>query len=104
MPAKDVLLPALEIAPQGETFLIVASADASGAEILTKRIRQQLDRSPELKAAATYKIATVPVPLPPGGSEKPIEKLVQEVADGITAVALVALAEKPGPARGPSSP
>jgi len=98
VPAKDVLLPALEIAPQGETFLIVASADASGAEILTKRIREQLDRSPELKAAASYKIATVPVPLPPGGSEKPIEKLVQEVADGITAVALVALGEKPGPA------
>ncbi len=100
VPAKDVLLPALEIAPQGETFLIVASADASGAEILTERIRKQLDRSPELKVAASYKIATVPVPLPPGGGEKPIEKLVQEVADGITAVALVALAEKPGPAEG----
>ena len=94
VPAKDVLLPALETAPEGETFWIVASADASGAEILTKRIREQLDRSPELKAAASYKIAIVPVSLPPGGSEKPLEKLVQEVADGITAVVLTALGEK----------
>ena len=103
VPAKDVLLPALEIAPQGETFLIVASADESGAEILTKRIRQQLDRSPELKAGASYKIATVPVPLPPGGGEKPIEKLVQEVADGITAVALCSPGGETRPSGGPSS-
>jgi len=94
VPAKDLLLPALATAPAGETFWIVASADASGAEILTKRIREQLERSPELKAAASYQIATVPVSPPPGGSEKPLEKLVQEVADGITAVALAALGEK----------
>jgi hypothetical protein len=99
VPAKDVLLPALEIAPQGETFLIVASADARGAEILTKRIREQLDRSPELKAAASYTIATVPVSLPAGGTEKPLQKLVQEVADGITAVALTAPGEKTRPER-----
>jgi sigma-B regulation protein RsbU (phosphoserine phosphatase) len=99
VPAKDVLLPALETAPPGETFLIVASADVSGAEILTKRIREQLDRSPELKATASYKIATVPISLPPGGTKKPLEKLVQEVADGITALAQGALGgENPTPA------
>jgi hypothetical protein len=104
VPAKDVLLPALETAPQGETILIVASADASGAEILTKRIREQLDRSPELKATASYKIAAVPISRPPGGTEKPLEKLVQEVADGITAVALGGPGERtPDPGGRPST-
>ena len=46
LPAKDLILPALAGSGHAESFMIVASTDASGAEVLMKRIREQLERSP----------------------------------------------------------
>ncbi len=42
LPAKDIILPALAASGQSEQFLIVASTDAEGAAVLTKRIAGQL--------------------------------------------------------------
>jgi len=82
LPDKDVVLPALETSAAGETFLIVASADQHGADVLVKRIREQLARSPELRAGATIEVSAVPVPRP-AVEDRPLVKLVEEVADSV---------------------
>jgi signal transduction histidine kinase len=91
LPAKDVVLPALGTAGQGETFLIVASTDLQGAEVLRKRIQDHLQRCEELKAGAAFRISLAPLEMPSSEEGKPLQKLVQEVADSVTALAMASL-------------
>jgi sigma-B regulation protein RsbU (phosphoserine phosphatase) len=84
LPTKDMVLPPLGTPGQGETFWIVASADQSGANVLAQRIRERLQRSEEAKAGATFKVAVAAVQLPSPGIDKPLESLVQEVAEVIS--------------------
>ena len=83
-PDKDMVLPVLGNSTRGETYAIVASADKYGADILLKRVRGQLERSPTLQASSLFRVSTISVPL---SSQKPADtpllKLVQEVADSI---------------------
>ena len=95
--AKDLLLPVLETGAD-ETFMIVAATDESGAEVLTRRIREQLEGKEELRAAAVFSISAAAIPLPAGQENKPAEKLVQEVADHITAMAMAVLHQSPNAA------
>lgn len=48
LPDKDVVLPSVRAQPAGETFAVLAGADARGAEVLVQRIRQQMRRCQEL--------------------------------------------------------
>jgi sigma-B regulation protein RsbU (phosphoserine phosphatase) len=91
LPSKDLVLPSLGTSGLGETFLIVASTDLSGANVLTQRMREKLEHCPEVKAGATFKISAAPVELPSPETDKPLEKLVQEVADGVNGMVLAAL-------------
>jgi signal transduction histidine kinase len=84
-PDKDVVLPVLGNSIHRETYAIVASADKRGADILLKRIRGQLDRSPTLQASSVFKVSTMEVPLPSSKeADKPVLNLVQQVADSIS--------------------
>ncbi len=83
LPDKDVVLPALDT-DQLETLVIVAAADAYGANILADRIREQLRRYNDLNAMATFHVSTVPVSLPSPEDQPSIEKVVQEIADSIS--------------------
>jgi signal transduction histidine kinase len=91
LPAKDVVLPALGTAGQGETFLIVASTDEKGGDVLRGRIEEQLDHCEAVKAGAAFKISVASIPLPSREDGQPLEKLVQEVADSVTALAVAGL-------------
>lgn len=83
-PDKDMVLPALLNADQDEVFLVVASADELGAKVLQERIAEQFDRNEELKATCVFKVSATALQLPSPQRQDPLEKLVQEVADGIT--------------------
>jgi signal transduction histidine kinase len=78
---KDVVLPGMKSAGNKEVFFVVASTDLAGAEIMMKRVREQLESVVGFKEVAVLKISVTAVALP--SDEKPLERLVQEVADTI---------------------
>ena len=94
LPAKDLLLPVME-SGANELFLIVAAADESGAEVLMQRIRDHLEQNEELRAAATCKVSSAAVKLPARGDGRPVEKLIEEVADNIMTLAVSAKQSPP---------
>lgn len=93
---KDLVLPVMGSAGAGETFFVAASTDLERAEIMMKRIREQLEAGTGFKAAGILKVSATTVLLPSPGDGK-LEDLVQVVADRITETAMLALASKPDP-------
>jgi hypothetical protein len=81
----------------GEALFVVAATDLERAEILMKRIREQLEAGAGFKTAGVLKVSATAVLLPSAGDRKPLEELVQAVADRITETAMLALASKPAP-------
>lgn len=49
-----------------------------------------MERSERLRAACTFKLSSVGLELPAADRAEPVDKLVQEVADGITAMSVAA--------------
>jgi len=49
LPDLDVLLPKLRSEADGESFLVVAAANETGADVLVKRIQEQLEQCQELQ-------------------------------------------------------
>ena len=86
LPDKDVVLPPMGTAGKGDAFLIVASADLAGAEVLAGRVREQLRRRADLQASGAFKVSTQAIMMPASGSEA-VEKLVQQVADRVSEMA-----------------
>jgi sigma-B regulation protein RsbU (phosphoserine phosphatase) len=91
---KDLVLPLTGNAGLNETLLVAASTDLERAEIMMKRIREQLEAGAGFKAAGTLKVSATAVPLPPSEDGKRLEDLVQAVADRVTKMAIPALASK----------
>jgi len=84
---KDLVLPPMGTSGSTETFFIVASTDLQRSGIMTTRIREQLERVPDLKAKCTLTITTVPVTLPSAiGSDA--AQQVQSVADCVSQMIL----------------
>jgi len=86
---KDLVLPPMATAGAAETFFVVASTDLPQAGIMTARIREQLERVPDLKAKCTLTIMSSAVELPAAisgqsFSSEPLEQQVQALADHIT--------------------
>jgi hypothetical protein len=84
LPDLDVLLPKLRSDVAGESFLVVAAANEIGAEVLVKRIQEQLEQCQELKQTGftsniSYRLLEV------GATEAntPIEILLRKVTTGI---------------------
>jgi len=87
-PDRDVVLPVVGSGTGNNTFLIVASTDRNGTEILTNRIREQLTRINDFKGKATFLVSAQPVQTPSVYSEAlTTEMLVGKVADVIGAMA-----------------
>ena len=93
---KDLVLPVMGNAGTNEIFFVAASTDLERAEIMMKRIREQLEAGTGFKAAGILKVSATTVLLPSPGDGK-LEDLVQVVADRITETAMLALASKPDP-------
>jgi hypothetical protein len=86
MPDKDVLLPSFAKAARSETFLIVACADAAGAEVLVKRIREQLAACTAWQAAAVAQVSFTSLPPAQPGGEASAPELLQSALANISAV------------------
>jgi hypothetical protein len=84
---------------RGDIFWIVASADGSGANVLAQRIRERLERNEEAKAGATFRVSVAAVQLPSPGTDKPLEDLVEEVADVISGMVLADIGSNHRPDR-----
>ena len=91
---KDLVLPPMGTSGAAETFFIVASTDLERSGIMTTRIREQLERVPDLKAKCMLSITTVPVELPAAGEGELLEKQVQGVADCVTQMVLRSMERK----------
>ena len=60
---KDLVLPPMGTAGGAETFYVVASTDMPQSGIMIARIREQMERLPELKAKCGLTIMTTPIDL-----------------------------------------
>jgi signal transduction histidine kinase len=94
---KDLVLPLMGNSGTGEALFVAAATDLERAEIMMKRIREQLEAGAGFKTAGVLKVSATAVLLPSTGDRKPLEELVQAVADRITETAMLALASKPAP-------
>jgi phosphoserine phosphatase RsbU/P len=94
LPDKDLVLPPMGGAGPDETFLIVASADRAGANVLASRIREQLRRRSELQASGSFSVSVQALDLPAATDGEPVEKSVQNIADRITEIAMSGLRHK----------
>jgi signal transduction histidine kinase len=92
---KDLVLPFTGNAASGETFFVAASTDLEGAEIMMKRIREQLEAGAGFKAAGRVKVSARAVPLPALTEGKSLEELVQAVAERIAEMSISASAAEP---------
>jgi signal transduction histidine kinase len=89
---KDLVLPVTGNVGLNENFFVAASTDLERAEIMMKRIREQLEAAAGFKAAGILKVTATTVLLPSAGEGKTLENLVQAVAGRITEMAILALA------------
>ncbi|HWY57035.1 MAG TPA: hybrid sensor histidine kinase/response regulator [Terriglobales bacterium] len=91
---KDLVLPVTANVGVVETFFVAASTDLERAEVMMKRVREQLEADAGFKAVGLVKVSASNVPLPSSEDRRPVEEMVQEVAERITEMAMVALSPK----------
>jgi sigma-B regulation protein RsbU (phosphoserine phosphatase) len=111
---KDLLLPPMGTSGAAETFFVVASTDLQQSGIMIARIREQLERVPDLKAKCTLTIMAAAVELPsdisghaiagqpsssPSFSDSPsssvsLEQQVQSVSDVVTGMITASMHRK----------
>ena len=81
---KDLVLPPMGTSGTTESFFIVASTDLQRSGIMTTRIREQLERVPDLKTKCTLTITAVPVEVPSASGTGTVQQQVQSVADCVS--------------------
>lgn len=89
---KDLVLPPMATPGPEQTFLVAASTDMDRVPIMMTRIREQLEKIPDLKANGELALSAAAVTLPDAAD--PLEKQVQEVAHRVTEMARLALGVK----------
>jgi signal transduction histidine kinase len=94
---KDLVLPATGAAGTGETFFVVASTDMERSGIMTRRIREQLERIEGLTGIGhqtSLSITTLPVEpsLAPGQS---LQEQIEAVADCVNEMIMKVLRTEP---------
>jgi hypothetical protein len=92
---KDLVLPVSGKVGPSENFFVAASTGLDGAEVMMKRIREQLESAEGLKAAGWVKVSATAVAMPAPDEAKSLEALVQTLADRVAEMAMAALAAKP---------
>jgi signal transduction histidine kinase len=82
---KDLIVPISGNTDSRQALFVAASTDLERAEIMMKRIREQLQSNTDLKIGGSVQISATAVPMPPVQSgDQALEVLVQAVADNIT--------------------
>jgi signal transduction histidine kinase len=91
---KDLVLPPMGTSGVVETFYVVASTDLERSEIMSTRIREQLERVPDLKTKCTLTITTIPVQLPIADVKESLDQQIQSTAGCVTQMILNAMERK----------
>jgi signal transduction histidine kinase len=86
-PERDIVLPALSGDSGSEVFMVVASANEHGANILLKRISGQFERSFELQSMICVKIFADRLSPSHPDTEAPIAHLEQQLAIALNRLA-----------------
>jgi signal transduction histidine kinase len=81
---KDLVLPPMGTAGAAETFFIAASSDIEKSGIMTARIREQLERVPEVRTKCTVTIMAAQIEVPADLARQTLENQVLRVADVVT--------------------
>jgi len=89
---KDLVLPPMATPGPEQTFLVVASTNMDRVQIMMTRIREQLEKIPDLKANGELALSAAAVTLPDPAD--PLEKQVQDIAHRVTEMARFALGVK----------
>jgi hypothetical protein len=92
---KDLVLPPMGVPGPAETFFVVASTSMQDAGVMTTRIREQLERTADLKTKGTLTITTTPVQLPPSEAGVSLEIQVKTLADRVSEMIATSLERKP---------
>jgi signal transduction histidine kinase len=91
---KDLVLPPMGTSGGAETFFVVASTDLERSGVMTTRIREQLERAPDLKSKATLTVMAGAVELPPVSADQSLDHQVHAVAGSITQMILASMERK----------
>ncbi len=83
-PDKDIVLPALSGDSGSEVFMVVASADEHGANILLKRISGQFERCFDLQSRVSVRIFADRLASCGPDTEPPMAQLEQQLASAVT--------------------
>jgi signal transduction histidine kinase len=88
LPDKDVLLPPMGHPEMGDFFFVVAATDAAGAEVLAKRIRDQVTRCTEVSANSVLSVSSEELKGLPernvGSAEEQVEQITAVVVNAAT--------------------
>jgi hypothetical protein len=85
-PDKDLVLPPMTAAGPEQTFFVAASTDLDGSEVMSARIREQLEKLPGLSAAGAFSVSAQTVSTSGLDSSQALEQQVIAVADRVTAM------------------
>ena len=91
---KDPVLPPMTASGPEQTIYIVASTDLKRAEIMTTRIRTQLQKIAELQASGEFEVSAATVTLPDDSAGRSLQQQVQGVAERVTEMARHGLSKK----------
>jgi hypothetical protein len=87
---KDLVLPPMGTPGPSETFFVVASTDLEHAGVMTARMREQLEKTPGLKAKGALTISAAPVDFQPAPDQS-LEQQIQTVAGCISGMIMSSL-------------
>jgi signal transduction histidine kinase len=96
---KDVVLPPMGTSGISETFFVVAATDLQRSGIMTKRIREQMERIVDVNAKCTLTISTTAIEPATEQTGASLEHQLQGLANRVTQVIMVAMERTQSTAR-----
>jgi len=94
LPDKDVILPPMGRTEMGEIFFMVAATDVSGAEVLAKRIRDQVARRVEISSNSVLSVSCEPLPGLLQSKPSSVEERVEEITRAVVHATTKALSQQ----------
>jgi len=102
---KDLVLPPMGTSGTSETFFVVASTSLEQSGIMITRIREQLERIPDLKTRCSLTVMAAQIELPPTPdaeqgltqqnlTQQNLEQKVQDLANRVTGMILTSMERK----------
>src|SRR5208283_2252650 len=91
---KDLVLPPMGTSGAAETFFVVAATSLELSGVMTTRIREQLERVPELDTKCSLSVMAAALELPAAHPDETLEHQVQTLADVVTQSIMTSMERK----------